>query len=85
MGIVLGPLLLGFICMAAYLWMRQRKTLFSVFFGSLLSFCVTISIFVNHFTQIGTWYFVVVGYVVYRYCYSTEEHSTEMFRRRVYG
>lgn len=72
-GVVLGPLFLGFLTTLVYVWMRQRKTIFSVYTASLLSFCVTISIFVNHFTQIATWYFVVVGYLVYRYCQGQEE------------
>ncbi|MDJ0837628.1 MAG: O-antigen polymerase [Acidobacteriota bacterium] len=85
LGIVLCPLFLGVLCTWSYLAMRQRKTLFSVFFTSLLSFCVTISIFVNHFTQIATWYFVAVGYLVYRYSHTSDSKPIGEIRSRVYG
>ena len=85
LGIVLGPLFLGVLCMTAYLAMRGRKTLFSVFFVSLLSFCITISIFVNHFSQIATWYFVGVGYIVHRYCFSAEPKPQDDLRKHIFG
>jgi len=84
-GALLGPLALGLICMAAYAAMRQRKTLFTVYLTSLLSFCVTISIFVNHFTQIATWFFVAVGYAVGRYCMKDKAQPHALFRGRILG
>lgn len=85
LGVILCPLVLGLICMTCYLLMRQRKTLFSVYFMSLLSFCITISIFGNHFVQVGTWFFVAVGYIVYRGCFSDELEPIEDLRDRVYS
>jgi len=67
-GMIIGAFLTGFLFMGVYLEMRQRKTLFSVYFAGILGFCTTISIFVNHFTQTATWYFVIVGYCVFRFC-----------------
>jgi len=69
-GMILGAFFTGLLCMAVYVGMRQRKTLFSVYFAGILGFCTTISIFVNHYTQTATWYFVIVGYIVFRLCAS---------------
>lgn len=82
-GIILGPFAIGLLCGCAYVAMRQRKTLFSIYFCALLSFCVTIAIFVNHFTQIATWFFVMIGYVVYRYCTVTTPQPLEDLHPRV--
>jgi len=65
--------------------MRQRKTIFSVYLSSLLSFCITISIFVNHFSQITTWYFVAVGYCVYRYTLANRAPSSDALRKIIYA
>jgi oligosaccharide repeat unit polymerase len=84
-GAIIGPLLTGLLCCMVYVSMRQRKTLFSVYFMSILSFCTTISIFVNHYTQTATLYFVIVGYVVYRLTHSREPVADrEDFRNFVY-
>ena len=83
-GILIGPFILGLVSMGAYIAMRQRKTLFSVFLASLLSFCTTITIFINHFTQIATWFFVLVGYAVYRYTRSSEPTDPPEFRPKIY-
>ena len=85
LGVVLGPFGLGLLAMLAYVAMRQRKTLFSVYFAALFSFCATISIFVNHFTQTATWFFVIIGYVVYRYCHSSVAQPTTPFRKNIFG
>ena len=69
-GMILGAFFTGLLCAAVYVAMRQRKTLFTVYFAGLLGFCTTISIFVNHYTQTATWYFVIVGYIVFRLCAS---------------
>lgn len=84
LGLIFGPLMLGLVCTWAYVWMRQRKTLFSIYTTALLSFCVTISIFVNHFTQIATWFFIAIGYVVYRYCHVAEPQPREELRDFLY-
>jgi len=85
LGTALVPLALGVICMWSYLVMRQRKTLFTVIFVALLSFCVTISIFVSHFTQIATWYFIGVAYLVHRYCRTTEPRPDGDFRQGIFA
>lgn len=84
-GTILGSLLIGLLCGAAYLHMRNQKNLFSVYFAALLSFCATISIFVNHFTQIATWYFVVTGYVVYRLTLNRGPLPRESFREGIFA
>lgn len=68
MGMIICPFLIGLLGMWVYIKMRAEKTLFMVYFTAILSFCVTISIFVNHFTQTATWFFVLVGYLTHRYC-----------------
>ena len=83
-GIVLGPFVLGLMCMWVYVAMRQKKTLFAVYLASLLCFCVTISIFVNHFTQTATWYFILVGYLVHRFCHTTDPQPETEFRHFVF-
>lgn len=66
LGVFIGPLLCGLGSMWAYLHMRRKKTIFTIYFSALLCFCATISIFVNHFIQTATWFFVIVGFVVYQ-------------------
>ncbi len=83
-GALIGPFLMGLVCAAAYLFMRNRKSLFSVYFAALLSFCTTISIFVNHFTQIATWYFVGTGYIVYRLTLKRKASPRSAFRRGIF-
>ncbi len=84
-GLVFGPLGCGLISMAVYMAMRQRRNLFTVYFAGLSSFCVTISVFINFYSQIATWFFIVVGYIVYRWCYSSEPDDAEHFRTGVFG
>lgn len=85
LGTIFGPLLTAILCCSVYVSMRQRKTLFAVYLMSILSFCTTISIFVNHFTQTATLYFVIVGYVVYRLTHSPKPVADrEDFRDFVY-
>lgn len=72
-GVLLCPFVLGLITMWAYFHMRQRKTIFAIYFTALLGFCVTISVFVNHFTQTATCFFIVVGYLVGRVTRATPE------------
>ena len=84
-GILVGPFLMGLFSMWAYLAMRQRKTLFTVYLSSLLSFCVTISIFVNHFSQITTWYFIAVGYCVYRYTLTHRVQPDNTLHKFIYS
>ncbi len=83
-GVLLGPLVLGVVCMWAYMAMRQRKTLFTAYLAAILSFCVTISIFVNHFSQIATWFFIAVGYAVHRYCWTDRPQPRSSFRSRIF-
>lgn len=75
-GMMLGAFLTGLLCMAVYISMRQRKTLFNVYFAGILGFCTTISIFVNHYTQTATWYFIIVGYLVFRFCATSNPNQT---------
>ena len=82
-GVLAGPFIMGLLCMWSYLAMRQRKTIFTVYFTSLLCFCTTISGFVNHFTQLATWFFVAVGYLVYRFCY-TSTLQPDDFREKIF-
>lgn len=82
-GFIIGPFLCGLLAMSVYLKMRARKTLFSVYFAGLMSFCVTISIFVNFFSQIATWFFVAVGLAVALYVRSEEPRSREALRPMV--
>lgn len=70
-GMIIGAFLTGLLCTGVYVAMRQRKTLFWVYFAGILGFCTTISIFVNHYTQTATWYFIIVGYLVFRFCART--------------
>lgn len=83
-GIIVGPFVLGFLTTAFYFAMRQRKTLFYVYLMGLLGFCTTISIFVNHFTQTATWFFVLVGYGVTRYCHVGTPSDRGEFRRGIF-
>ena len=84
-GILIGSLVSGLIAMTAYFVMRQRKTLFSVYLSSLLTFCVTISIFVNHFVATATLYFVIVGYIVYRLTHTKEPQPISDFRPKIFN
>ncbi len=84
-GVAVGPFVIGLICMWSYMVMRARKTVFTVYFTSLLCFCTTISAFVNHFTQLATWYFILVGYLVYRYCHTSEAQPEDGFREKIFN
>ncbi|CAM2006585.1 O-antigen polymerase [Acanthopleuribacter pedis] len=83
LGLIFGPLVCGIVSMWIYMAMRQRRNLFTVFFAGLISFCVTISVFINFYSQIATWFFVAVGYIVYRWSYSTEPEDPAHFRAGV--
>ena len=83
-GILVGPFLIGLLATWVWASMRHRRTLFSVYLASLLSFTLTISIFVNHFTQLTTWYFVGLGYLVYRYTYVAAPQDLNDVRRYIY-
>ncbi|MCB1041657.1 MAG: oligosaccharide repeat unit polymerase [Acidobacteria bacterium] len=75
-GLWICPFLVGLSVMMLYLAMRARKSLFLVYTTALFSFCTTISIFVNHFSQTATWFFVIVGYVVHRFCTDPSHQAT---------
>ncbi len=83
LGYVLCPFLIGFLTMWIYFKMRFRKTLFLVYFTAIISFCTTISIFVNHYTQTATWFFVAVGYFVHRYCALRPGETASVMRSNV--
>jgi len=70
-GLIAVPFLIGLLTSALYLQMRQSKSLLNVYAMSLMSFCITISIFVNHFTQVSTWFFLLVGFLVHRFTLGT--------------
>ncbi|CAM2066218.1 Oligosaccharide repeat unit polymerase [Sulfidibacter corallicola] len=83
-GIALGPLFVGFFSMWVYVTMRQRKNMFTIYFAGLMSFCVTISVFINFYSQIATWFFVLIGYLIYRWCYSADPDETSHFRENIF-
>lgn len=79
-GLLLLPLLLGLLCSCCYLAMRSSKTLFKVYLCSLLAFCTCISIFINHFTQTGTLFFILVGWLFSRLVSVREPQEASQFR-----
>ena len=83
-GLLLGPFCTGFLSMWCYVAMRRHKTLFAVYFCGLMSFCITISIFVNHFIQIATWFFVAVGFLVHRFVMTSKPQPIEGLREGIY-
>jgi oligosaccharide repeat unit polymerase len=66
-GLYVMPWLLGFGCGLAYVALRRQRSGFSIYLNGLLGFCITISIFVNHFTQTATIFFVLIGWLFFQY------------------
>lgn len=82
-GVFIMPTLLGLLCMGFYLYMRTHKNLFTVYTMGILSFCTTISIFVNHYVQLATWFFIAAGYIAYRFSLVKAETNTTQFREQL--
>jgi len=62
-GLFFGPFFCGFFTTWIYSqWRRQRSFLY-LYWASLMSFCLFISIFVNFFTQQATWFFLGLGWI----------------------
>ena len=83
-GIALIPFIIGFIVSWFYVKMRKAKTLFLVYGSGVMAFCTTISIFVNHFTQVATWFFLLVGWVLFSYAKGRGEADLSQFRDDIY-
>lgn len=83
-GIVLVPFFLGWIVTWTYVRMRTRKTLFTVYLSGILMFCTTISIFVNHFTQVATCFFILVGMFLFNYARGNKEEDRSLFRPGIF-
>jgi len=79
-GIAIIPFVLGWFTSFIYARMRQRKTPFLVYSAGIFSFCTTISIFVNHYTQVATWFFVIVGFLHFSYAKTRLEQPDDVYR-----
>ncbi len=66
-GVVAGPFCCGLIAGLLYGWMRRRRQFLAVYLSALAAYCCAISVFVNFFTQEATWFFAIVGALVYGY------------------
>ncbi|MCB9397701.1 MAG: oligosaccharide repeat unit polymerase [Acidobacteria bacterium] len=60
-GLFLGPFWCGLVVSWVFLKMKQRPDFLYLYWASLFSFCVLISIFVNFFSQQATWFFLLLG------------------------
>ncbi|MCB1049322.1 MAG: oligosaccharide repeat unit polymerase [Acidobacteria bacterium] len=83
-GLFFFPFVFGLITTSIYFAMRQAKSLFLVYLSSLLAFCTTISIFVNHYIQTATFFFILVGYVFSRFVSGKHTQDPAQFRSGIF-
>ncbi|PIE02357.1 MAG: hypothetical protein CSA81_07545 [Acidobacteria bacterium] len=83
-GIAIIPFAIGWFFSWVYVRMRKSKSLFLVYTSGVLAFCTTISIFVNHCTQAATWFFIIVGWLLFSYAKGNEETDLNQFREGIY-
>ncbi|MHB8539623.1 MAG: O-antigen polymerase [Candidatus Acidiferrales bacterium] len=66
-GAFLGPMVVGLLAGLVYFRFLRSGSAYGVYVNGLFSFCLAISVLVNHFTQGPAWYFLGLGWLIFRY------------------
>jgi len=81
-GAFLGPMIVGLLAGLVYFSFLRNGSLYGLYVNGLFSFCLAISVMVNHLTQGPAWYFLGLGWLIFHYV----EHrstATKHFARNV--
>jgi len=63
-GVLIGPWIIGALTSCVYFQMLRTRSFYSTLVNGLFSYCLALSVFVNHFTQGPAWYFLVVTFLI---------------------